>query len=395
MAASLLLELLVAYRSQGFYNCDEHFQVLEFMGLKLGTTSPAELPWEFGAELRSWLQPALYYPFAKLFFALGGRDPFGLAWLLRTLSALVSFASLCAFGRCLRRFLPDGAVRRGTLLALNFFYLVPVLGVRTSSENFSQAFLLFGLAALVEPGRFGTSLYPPLASGEERDGRERAGVSWLMPSLWLAGACFGLAFLARYQAAALVAGGALWFLLRGRAPRAFALGAGGGLVLVLLLGVVLDRWGYGHWVYAPWQYLSTNLLEDKASSFGRLPVWGFVTLFATKLWPPFGLLWFAVFVLAAWRLPRHLLTWTVLPFVLMHHLIAHKEPRFLFPTLALSIVLAGLLVESLFEARGRGMRFRRTAHALGAALVGLNALGLFLYGLLPTHQRWTVLDELD
>ena len=53
MAASLLLELLVAYRSQGFYNCDEHFQVLEFLGLKLGMTRPAELAWEFRAEVRS------------------------------------------------------------------------------------------------------------------------------------------------------------------------------------------------------------------------------------------------------------------------------------------------------------------------------------------------------
>lgn len=392
--ASLLLELVVAYRSQGFYNCDEHFQVLEFLGLKLGLTAPSDLAWEYGAELRSWLQPALYYPFAKAFFALGGRDPFGLAWLLRTLSALVSCAALAAFGRTLPRFLSDGAVRRATWLGLNFFYLVPTLAVRTSSENFSQVFLLFGLATLIEPGRLGASLYPypaPGLAGEVLPGMP----SWRTPSLWVAGACFGLSFLARYQAAALVGGAIAWFCVYGRSRRSLLVGAGGGLVLVLALGVVLDRWGYGHWVYAPWQYLRTNLLEDKASSFGRSPVWGFLTLFATKLWPPFGLVWFAVFGLAAWRLPRHLLTWTVLPFVLLHHAIAHKEPRFLFPTLALSIVLAGLLVERSARTTAAGTRLRRYAVVFGTALVAMNALGIALYGLLPTHQRWTLLDELD
>ncbi|HEY3498021.1 MAG TPA: hypothetical protein VGK73_25155, partial [Polyangiaceae bacterium] len=235
LVASLLFQLLVAYRSQGFYNCDEHFQILEFMGLKLGTSQPSDLPWEFRAEIRSWLQPALYYPFAKLFFALGGEEPLRLAWFLRTLSALVSWASLYALGRCLPRFSTDGPARRWTLLALHFFYLVPTLGVRTSSENFSQAFVLFGLAALVEPGRFGTSLYP--AAGESSaEAREPARVSWLTPSLWLAGASFGLSFLARYQSAALVAGCCVWFFVFGRARRALVLGVGGGLVLAMAFG---------------------------------------------------------------------------------------------------------------------------------------------------------------
>lgn len=397
LAASLLFQLIVAYRSQGFYNCDEHFQILEFMGLKLGTTAPLELPWEFRAEIRPWLQPAFYYPFAKLFFALGGEEPFRLAWLLRTLSALVSWASLAAFSRCLPRFVEDGPVRRWTLLALHFFYLVPLLGVRTSSENFSHAFLLFGLAALIEPARLGPSLYPePGVAGATPLARpESHRVSWLTPSLWLAGVSFGLSFLARYQAAALVAGCCAWFWVYGRARRALVLGVGSGLVLTLLFGVVLDRWGYGHWVNAPWNYLRVNLIEGTAASFGRSPVWGFVTLLAAKLWPPFGLLWFAVFVLAAWKLPRHLLTWTVLPFVLMHHAIAHKEPRFMFPTLAPSLVLAGLLAGRAVRAAAAAGRFRRSGKTFGIALLVMNAVGVVIYDLRPTSARWTLLNELD
>ena len=41
MALGLLLILVAAVRSVGFHNADEHFQILEFVGAKLGRT-----PWD-------------------------------------------------------------------------------------------------------------------------------------------------------------------------------------------------------------------------------------------------------------------------------------------------------------------------------------------------------------
>jgi GPI mannosyltransferase 3 len=389
---SLLFHLLVAYRSQGFYQCDEHFQVVEFVSLKLGWSAPADLPWEYGARGRSWLQPALFYPFARAFVAAGFEDPLGLAWLLRTLSALLGWAGLCAMARCLPRFLEDGTTRRCTLLAVNFFYLVPLLDARTSGENFSQAFALFALALLVAPGRLGAALYP-----SDEGGQLRA----FEPAAWLAGTCFGLSFLSRYQAGALVMGCCLWFLVYGRSRLSLVVSTGGGLLVTLLAGVLIDRWGYGEWVYAPWNYFRLNLLEGVSARFGVSPVWGFVTLYATKLLPPLGLAWLAVFAISAFALPRHLLTWTTLPFLAMHHAIGHKEARFLFPALVFGLVLAGLLVERARlrlrarpEARGSRLA-RRLAPPGFALLAAVNLAGLALNTLMPTSPRWTLLGELD
>ncbi len=44
---SLVLIAIAAYFSYGFFQFDEHYQVVELVGLKLGKTPKTELPWEF------------------------------------------------------------------------------------------------------------------------------------------------------------------------------------------------------------------------------------------------------------------------------------------------------------------------------------------------------------
>ena len=66
-----------------------------------------------------------------------------------TVSAVVAWLAILAFAKCLAVWFADGGVRRGVLLCANFFYFVPHLDSRTSGENFSQAFVLLALAAVV------------------------------------------------------------------------------------------------------------------------------------------------------------------------------------------------------------------------------------------------------
>ena len=53
--------IVTAWFSNLFYFPDEHYQVLEFMGHKLGITPASALPWEFHQRIRPWLQPAIYF----------------------------------------------------------------------------------------------------------------------------------------------------------------------------------------------------------------------------------------------------------------------------------------------------------------------------------------------
>jgi phosphatidylinositol glycan class B len=374
LALSLALSLVVAHRSAGFYQCDEHYQVLEFLGAKLGTTRLAALPWEYAARMRSWLLPALFLPVAELAALFGLGDPFSTARVLRCFAALLSFGGLAALSWRLPLWLGDGVTRRLTLLALHFFYWVPLFSARTSSENLTQAFFLLGLSALL-------------------GARRGAGVA--------AGFLFGLAFLARYQSAFLIAGACLWFWLDARSRLALALAArlAAGFAAALALGAVLDRWGYGEWALPYWNYLRVNLLEHVANRYGTSPVWGYFTFFATELVPPLGLIWLITPLVALLRLPRHLLTWTLAPFVLVHLALAHKETRFLFPTLALSTVLLGVLIERELTPTTAPSWFARAWPKLrvpAAALVlAANVLGFCLFTFEPPRPQWSLLEALD
>ena len=53
--------LVTAWFSVTFYFPDEHYQVLEFVSYKLGVTRAGDLPWEYSARIRPWLQPLLYF----------------------------------------------------------------------------------------------------------------------------------------------------------------------------------------------------------------------------------------------------------------------------------------------------------------------------------------------
>src|SRR5512140_3177096 len=99
IAVLLLVTLVTAYFSETFFFPDEHYQVLEYMSMKLGITGAADLPWEFRAQARPWLQPFLYYLVAKPLMAIGIRDLFDVVFVLRLATAAVSLWALWAFAR--------------------------------------------------------------------------------------------------------------------------------------------------------------------------------------------------------------------------------------------------------------------------------------------------------
>ncbi|HEY8074861.1 MAG TPA: hypothetical protein VIF62_12145, partial [Labilithrix sp.] len=77
---SLALVCLTAVSSYAYFHIDEYFQVLELTWFKLGLTERWTLPWEHTMQMRSWMQPWLYYGLAKL---TGLRDIFQLAFVFR------------------------------------------------------------------------------------------------------------------------------------------------------------------------------------------------------------------------------------------------------------------------------------------------------------------------
>ena len=298
--------LVTAWFSETFYFPDEHYQILEFMALKLGITQAADLPWEYSARIRPWFQPLIYFLIAKPLMLLGLKDMFAIAFALRLATGLFSLAALAAFVRAVLPTIEGDEERRAFVGYLPLFGFLPYLFVRTASETFSAAFFALGLALAID---------------------KRS-----MPRLVLAGLFCGLAFESRYQAGLLGLGLFAWLAVIGRARLTELTAFVGGGMAALAIGALADRWGYGQWVFPPLGYVDVNLFQGLAAhQFGREPVFAYLYLLPAQIFFAISLVLMAAMVCMWLRNFRHPVSWATLPFVLAHVAVAHKEARFLFP----------------------------------------------------------------
>jgi len=264
LALSLVCLAVAAWRSEGYYHPDEQFQTLEFAAAKLGITPSDVLPWEFGQRMRSWVQPALYVVALRGLRRLTA-SPFAWATALRLLSGLYAWVALAGLALCSSRWLPDRSSQRIAIRMVSVFCLLPFVLVRTSSESLAASSFCLGVAV------------QQLAGDGERPARRAA---------FAAGLLFGLAFEFRFAVAVMVAGWLAWAALVRRRTSGELTATASGIVAVLGVAALVDRWGYGEWCLPPWNYVVENLRAGQAAyRFGSLPVWGYAEL---VLRPPFG-----------------------------------------------------------------------------------------------------------
>ena len=364
LAILSLVVIVTAWFSETFYFPDEHYQILEFMAFKLGITPASELPWEFGAHIRPWFQPLIYFLIAKPLMMLGVKDMFVIVFLLRLATGLFSLLALAVFAKSLLPTIEGEEEKRAFVRYLPLFGFLPYLFVRTASETFSAAFIALGVA---------------LAMGKPAPSRRA-----------LAGLMCGLAFESRYQTGLLGLGLFLWLAVIARARlagmAAFLLGGAGALVL----GAVADRWGYGAWTFPLLGYVDVNLIQGVAAhQFGREPVFAYFYLLPAQIFFAITLVLMAAMILMWLRNPRHPLTWATLPFVLAHALIAHKEARFLFPLAVLATAFP-VLGFSPKLALGRKMcaRIWSRRHSWAAKTVtAISLLGMAYFAVYPFGVR--------
>ena len=302
----LVVYLLTAWFSTGYHHPDEHFQLIEFAGLKSGWNSVTDLPWEYEAQIRPAFQPTVAYGVIMVLQRTGISSPYDAALALRLLSALLALGSICCF---VKNFIGTvDAGHRTAYIWLSFLlWFLPAVNVRFSSETWAGAFFLLALSRVY---------------GDEHPSANSC--RWM-------GVMLGLSFECRYQIALAAVGLLGWIAWTGKwSGRQWRNFVGGGL-LTVAGGMVIDSWFYGTFVLAPFNYFRVNIWQDAASSFGVSP-WSFYLLQILER-PTWligaGLLFSAVGALFyRWRNP---VIWCLAPFIVIHSLIPHKELRFLFP----------------------------------------------------------------
>ena len=121
------------------------------------------------------------------------------------------------------------------------------------------------------------------------------------------------------------------------------------LVVPIGIGTLTDRVGYGRWIFAPWNYISYNLLQNHSLAMDTSPFWDYFRRSITEAWPLIGFLTLLSFLIAWIKNPKHILTWCMLPFFAAHLIIGHKELRFLFPLAHAGGILLTLAISSFIQ----------------------------------------------
>ena len=349
-AVALLVYLFTAYNSHGYYHADEHYQIVEFSGIKLGTHTPSDLPWEYEAKLRPALQPTICVGVFSLLKGIGVDNPYTMVMWLRILTALLSIAVIGYFIKHTLSLFNSEIHKRAYILLSYFLWFIPLLSVRFSSETMSGLMLLLAVAVLLAKERS----YTP----------------------WLLGAIVGVGFLFRFQMAFPFAGLGLWLLIVKRVSFRYILKMLLPFLAVVGIGVIVDSWFYGELVFTPFHYFKANIVDDVASSFGTSPWYFYLDKLITLPSVVVGIPMVLSLVVMAVYFPKSIFFWCFIPLLVIHSLIPHKEDRFLFPVILLfpvMMMLAYQKVAPLLE-KARAARVLRNAYLI--LFIAVNLVGL-------------------
>ena len=333
---AVVVYLFTAINSNGYHHADEHYQILEFAGLKLGKQSPDSLAWEFKAQIRPTLQATIAYLVIRGASELGVENPHNQAMLLRIITALLALFSISFFVRRTQHFFKTEQQKLIYLALSYFLWFLPYISVRFSSETWSGLFFLLALAIFFKE-------------------RKSSHLQFIYVGL-----VFGLSFLFRFQIAFAIIGFGLWSLVIDKEKVLNLLLMLLAFLSILSLGCMIDSWFYEEFVFAPWNYFCSNIIDDVASSFGTAP---FYYYFARTLFEPnvfIGLAVAAALFVLLLKKGSSIFIWIIVPYLFFHSIVPHKEYRFLFPLvylLAPVLLLAYNLSKGLFLSKTRKVLF--------------------------------------
>jgi len=353
---AICIYLFVAYKSSGYNNADEHYQIIEFARYKLGNAEPADLAWEYKEKIRAGIQPALCYALFKVTGMFGINDPYVLAFILRAFTGLVALVVISRFIiSCRHLVLLENKI---IFLLLSFFlWFLPYINVRFSSEAWSGIIFLASLSLVMDIEKYKKGSYYTI----------------------LLGMGLGAAILFRYQTGVLAVGLLGWLLVIAKIGMKRLAVVCLSIVAVLGIGILIDKWLYGEYCLTIYNYFYVNIVKDVASQYGVSP-WYEILFYLIKSPGAFGIFIFASYTIIIVVKPKHLLVWVTLPFLIIHAIIAHKELRFLYPIANLAPIVLVLGFQQMQKWSGL-TRYRFWIWALGAVLTVSNIAGLMAIGL--------------
>lgn len=308
LAGAAVAAVMWIWRSPSTLSPDEIFQTVEQAYRWLH--GRGTVPWEFRDGVRSWLLPGFLAAPVAAGELFGPRGHLVLTFAL--LAGLATATPLTAFFTT-RRVSPETGSSWSPILAailcagwVEILFYAP----RPLSEVVATHALLPALH---------------LCSISGTRGRRQ---------LFAAGLLLALAVVVRLQLAPVALLAAVWGCRRDLGRwRALLLGAAG----PLLLAAIVDTFTWGAPFRSTWRYFDVNILQGKSAGYSVSP-WPSYLFGQARVWGAAGGILLGFAAVAARRAP--LLALSAVTIVLVHSAIPHKEHRFVYPALALLIVLA-------------------------------------------------------
>ncbi len=341
---AILIYVITAINSKGYFHADEHFQIIEFSEYKMGHRTAQSLPWEYKAKMRSAIQPGLAFVVQKSLSVLGNESPYTLTLILRLMTAVLALFVIRFFVKQTEKFFTNERSKITYHLLSYFLWFIPFVSVRFSSETWSALLFLLAMALFL------------------RNRKET----------FLIGIVLGFSFLFRFQIAFAIVGFGLWLIFTQKEKWIFYVQILLPFLFILCIGILIDNWFYGEFVFTPWHYFDLNILQDAASNFGKSPWYFYLQklLLAPSLIVGIPLT-IALIVLIV-KQPKNLFIWIFFTFLIGHSIVAHKEMRFLFPMIYFFPIL---LIHGYLEIKNH-LPIWRPARAFFVLLALVNVLGL-------------------
>ncbi len=322
----LLVFITAAFFSMGYHQPDEHFQILEFCNYKLGRSPAADLALEFRTQSRPTLQPYIAYAIIKGLSTIGIENPFTWAFVLRLLTAISAWFVICKLSLL---FVNDFAAEKGKKIFIQMsllLWFVPYLCVRFSSENLSAITLLYAIYFLL--------------SYLKQNAQNKIAL------LVLTGLLLGFSFFFRFQIASAIIGLIAWIVFVKKMNwKEISVITVAGIVSVAIC-VFLDYQFYGTAEITPYNYFHYNFIEGKLAGSGIDPWWSYFQFFIIQAVPPISILLLLSFIIGLYKKPTSVFSFCIIPFLIFHILIGHKEMRFLFPMLFGFIYLTAIAIDA-------------------------------------------------
>jgi hypothetical protein len=345
LAVAFAVRMIVAYAMPSQCWPDEIFQSLEQAHRVV--FGRGVIPWEFDEGTRSWVFPGVLAGVMKAVSVVASSPMAYLMACAALLSAIALAPVWAAFWWAQRWFGLRGAVVAAGTVAL--WYELVYFAPKALGEVLAGNVLVVGVFVA-----------DAIARSEAARRRDVIACALLL----------ALATMLRIQLAP-AAGVCLLYVLW-RVPARLRVEAVAAAVTVALVFGLVDAITWGSAFHSFIGNVRANIVEGRSHDYGMAPWYAYFQCYA-GLWGVLGLAVIALAVVGATR--ARLAGVTALLVFLTHLPIAHKEYRFLYPSLALVIVLAGLgaalLVDRVKQARTANL-------AAAGTLVAMLALSLSL-----------------